>query len=205
MQDTERWPNDLSLPFVEDLYSDYLRNPDSVPLDWRRYFEGLSDGRRRQAAARIGPTSRRPASSARPARDAPTAPTSARMPNCASLQDRVDQLIRNYRVRGHMSPTSIRWAAPARSRRSSTPTSTASREADMDRRSRPAADRRPDDVAHRARDPRAAAQHLLPLDRRAVHAHRRPGVRALAAGPHGGHREPPRRSPATSSCASSRG
>jgi 2-oxoglutarate dehydrogenase E1 component len=102
MQDTERWPNDLSLPFVEDLYSDYLRNPDSVPLDWRRYFEGLSDGRDGQAAARVGP-SFSPTSIFSPAgKGCPHCPNLRQDAELASLQHRVDQLIRNYRVRGHI-------------------------------------------------------------------------------------------------------
>jgi len=32
------------LPFVETLFQDYLRDPESVPPDWRHYFQGLSDG-----------------------------------------------------------------------------------------------------------------------------------------------------------------
>jgi 2-oxoglutarate dehydrogenase E1 component len=37
-------PNSVSLEFVESLYEDYLRDPTSVPADWRNYFQGLSDG-----------------------------------------------------------------------------------------------------------------------------------------------------------------
>jgi len=37
-------PNSFSLPFVETLFQDYLRDPESVPPDWRHYFQGLSDG-----------------------------------------------------------------------------------------------------------------------------------------------------------------
>src|SRR5690606_35591032 len=32
-------PNAMSLAFVEELYADFLRDPASVPEDWRRYFE----------------------------------------------------------------------------------------------------------------------------------------------------------------------
>jgi 2-oxoglutarate dehydrogenase E1 component len=64
-------PNSLNLPFVEDLYERYIQNPSSVPGDWRRYFE-LTPGP--------------------PSQDG--APASA-------LQERVDRLIHNYRVRGH--------------------------------------------------------------------------------------------------------
>ena len=45
----------LSLPFVEQLYTDFLRDPGSVPPDWREYFGSLghdSDFSRRPA---LGP------------------------------------------------------------------------------------------------------------------------------------------------------
>jgi 2-oxoglutarate dehydrogenase E1 component len=70
MAENSRLPNSLSLPFVEDLYARYVRNPSSIPQDWRAWFDGESvpgvDG------AQTG-----------------------------ALQERVDLLIRNYRVRGH--------------------------------------------------------------------------------------------------------
>ena len=121
--------------------------------------------------------------------------TAAR-PACASwrwplLQDRVDQLVRAYRVRGHMvanidplgmprphlpelDPEYLRlhakptWTGRFRPTRSTVPTCCTLR-----------------------RHSGAAAQHLLPLDRRAVHAHRRPERAAMAARPHGSDREPP--------------
>jgi 2-oxoglutarate dehydrogenase E1 component len=64
-------PYSLNLPFVEQLYEQYLQNPSSVPSDWRNYFQ-LTPG----------------------------AVSSNGQPTSAS-QERVDSLIRNYRVRGH--------------------------------------------------------------------------------------------------------
>src|SRR5262245_40017231 len=65
-------PYSLNLPFVERLYEQYLQNPSSVSPDWRSYFQAsLPDGARNDGQ-----------------------PSSA-------LQERVDRLIRNYRVRGH--------------------------------------------------------------------------------------------------------
>ena len=29
--------------FINEFYSDYLSNPNSVPESWRKFFEGLSD------------------------------------------------------------------------------------------------------------------------------------------------------------------
>jgi 2-oxoglutarate dehydrogenase E1 component len=102
MQETQRWPNDLSLPFVENLYSEYLQNPEAVALDWRRYFEGVAEGEDGPAAIRIGP-SFAPASIFSPAgKGCPHCPNLRQDAELASLQHRVDQLIRNYRVRGHI-------------------------------------------------------------------------------------------------------
>jgi len=39
-----QFPNGVSLAFVEALYVDYLRDPESVPPDWRHYFQSLSEG-----------------------------------------------------------------------------------------------------------------------------------------------------------------
>src|SRR5262245_20997867 len=35
-------PNTLSLPFVEALYAEFLRDPESVPEAWRQYFASLA-------------------------------------------------------------------------------------------------------------------------------------------------------------------
>src|SRR5204862_3219005 len=34
-------PSTLSLLFAEGLYTDYLRDPNAVPPDWRAYFDAL--------------------------------------------------------------------------------------------------------------------------------------------------------------------
>jgi 2-oxoglutarate dehydrogenase E1 component len=76
-------PYSLNLPFIEKLYEQYLQNPLSVPLQWRSYFQAS------------------PPSSV----DSNGQPASA-------LQERVDRLIRNYRVRGHriadLDPLNVR-------------------------------------------------------------------------------------------------
>ncbi len=101
----EPGPNSLSLGFIEDLYASYLRDATSVSADWRRYFKQLGNGNGHGAAsngARTGP-SFRPSSVFNPSSrgDAGTA-ASVRELEMALLQDRVDQLVRAYRVRGHM-------------------------------------------------------------------------------------------------------
>ncbi len=103
MQDTERSPNDLSLPFVEDLYSDYLRDPVSVPPDWRRYFDDLpKTNGAAQPTARLGPSFAPTSIFSPPGKGCPHCPNLREDAELASIQHRVDQLIRNYRVRGHI-------------------------------------------------------------------------------------------------------
>jgi 2-oxoglutarate dehydrogenase E1 component len=98
--------NSLSLPFLEDLYAEYLRDPGSVAPDWRRFFEDASKGNGRGGNGSAQPAAAPPARMAAPV--VPVAPR--RKPRCAicgreeeisGLQHRVDQLIRNYRIRGH--------------------------------------------------------------------------------------------------------
>ena len=44
MNDVDPPLNSLSLSFEEQLYANYLRDPDSVSPDWRQYFDELSRG-----------------------------------------------------------------------------------------------------------------------------------------------------------------
>jgi len=130
----------MSLSFVEGLYADYLRDPASVPEDWRSYFEANVSldpefVRRPQlgpsfeppsvfgvSAPRNGVHAAAPAQSAK--RSAPPALHLVRpdeapsgsayersngsfaragsVSDAAVQQDRVDALVRAYRVRGHM-------------------------------------------------------------------------------------------------------
>jgi 2-oxoglutarate dehydrogenase E1 component len=109
----------LSLGFVEGLFDDYLDDPSSVPEDWRDYFERLNGGARAFRHG-LGPSFDPPtlfaphpsngkangarAAAARAAADhgAPSATRAGAVSDAAVLQDRVDALVRAYRVRGHM-------------------------------------------------------------------------------------------------------
>src|SRR6266850_1844723 len=48
--------NSVSLEFIEALYADYLRDPESVPPDWRQYFQGLSEGNGFSKGQTLAPT-----------------------------------------------------------------------------------------------------------------------------------------------------
>ena len=85
-----------NLAFVEALYADFLEDPASVPEDWRTRFASLPDAL--SPSALRGPGFTRTSIFAKGA--AATAAGPGR--SVAADQDRVDQLVRAYRVRGHM-------------------------------------------------------------------------------------------------------
>ena len=86
-----------SLDYVEELYLQYLTDPASVTADWRAYFEGLGpDGPvRRHLEPSFAPRSlfNPPTATADQLTEAGAA--------AAVLQQKLDRLVRNYRVRGH--------------------------------------------------------------------------------------------------------
>jgi 2-oxoglutarate dehydrogenase E1 component len=84
------FPHSQNLSFIEGIYADYVKNPSAVSPDWRTYFQSLS------VTGGNGSTVTEKRGDVR--------------------QERVDQLIRNYRVRGHMAarldPLNIQRSAP---------------------------------------------------------------------------------------------
>src|SRR5438477_6301654 len=80
-----------NLPYLESLYENYRREPQSVPAEWREFFTegapaGGQEGDGRQGNGSAGPTS--------PSRIEPAARN-------ANLEEKIYMLIRNFRVRGH--------------------------------------------------------------------------------------------------------
>ncbi len=99
MSGTEIISDPENLTFAEELYEHFLKDPDSVPADWREYFRNLrqlDDG-----GFRTEP-SFRARSIFHPATDGQPKSESKQDLEFARLQDRVDQLLRAYRTRGHM-------------------------------------------------------------------------------------------------------
>ncbi|HZZ71070.1 MAG TPA: 2-oxoglutarate dehydrogenase E1 component [Pirellulales bacterium] len=143
--------NLISLPFIEGLFDEYQRDPDSVPEDWRSYFENLEHAQPEQApepqdrepqdrepqdnghlsgnghaqrsengaghhpgnghaASRLGPSFATwsifnpptPIAVSPAPRVAHLEQTASPSMSMAMLQDRVDQIVRAFRVRGHM-------------------------------------------------------------------------------------------------------
>ncbi|MCA9527041.1 MAG: 2-oxoglutarate dehydrogenase E1 component, partial [Myxococcales bacterium] len=92
MADNEVHLNGQNLAFVEGLYADYLEDPASVPEDWQAWFRAM-DGEGVAATELRGPSF---------PRRSIFAGSGAQSMDVAALQDRLDQLVRAYRVRGHM-------------------------------------------------------------------------------------------------------
>ncbi|MBX3131134.1 MAG: 2-oxoglutarate dehydrogenase E1 component [Polyangiaceae bacterium] len=115
MSQAKRWPNPSNLPFVEALYADYLRDPSSVDSSWRDYFAELPAEPKLQLGPSFQPRSvfnpnggRVPAARGNgapgPSGNGASAVLAGADPfELAVRQDRVDQLVRAYRVRGHMN------------------------------------------------------------------------------------------------------
>ena len=105
----------MSVAFIEGLYADYLNDPSSVPPDWRDYFEHGFEQDAFAQSPQLGP-SFQPASLFNTPRGGAFVHTNkvtngktngaharvAGVSDAAVQQDRVDALVRAYRVRGHM-------------------------------------------------------------------------------------------------------
>jgi 2-oxoglutarate dehydrogenase E1 component len=94
-----RLPNVQNLGFVEGLLEDFARDPQSVPEEWREYFQKFGNGEELQV--RTSPTNRFESlfhGHGQPS----TARAGEEELGGFGAQDRVDQLIRVYRMRGHI-------------------------------------------------------------------------------------------------------
>lgn len=114
--------NSYSLDYIDDLYVQYIRDPQSVSPSWREYFEQFSLASSNSAKATSNVSASSTASSAAGngkaglvggsgsatavgTIDAPDAAARSIRDEAlwlAEMQDRVDNLVREYRVRGHL-------------------------------------------------------------------------------------------------------
>ncbi len=105
MSDEGPQPSQHSLAFLEGLYEEYLARPDSVSAEWARYFSSLNgNGNGHHGAPpRLGPSFHpRSIFNPRGANGRATASVRDHITHASALQHKVDLLIRNYRVRGHL-------------------------------------------------------------------------------------------------------
>lgn len=93
-----------SRDYLDFWYQEFLRDPSAVPQDWREYFERF--GNDAKSAASVAEASAAAARASAPQATPRSAPPGgdnvASSLSMAQLQDRVDQLIRGFRVRGHL-------------------------------------------------------------------------------------------------------
>ncbi|EMI16666.1 alpha-ketoglutarate decarboxylase [Rhodopirellula maiorica SM1] len=100
--------NSYSLDYIDDLYVQYVRDPSSVSDTWRQYFEQFLVVSNKSSFTKNGEVT-----SAAPAADSAAAPLDRRGSTgsettdqaiwMSRIQDRVNQLVREYRVRGHLA------------------------------------------------------------------------------------------------------
>jgi len=101
MDDVDPSLNPSSLAFVEELYLTYLHDPDDVPERWREYFASLP-GNGIAARGSFGPSfPRRSLFDTSGAAASVTNASADRAAADAELTQRLDRLIRNFRVRAH--------------------------------------------------------------------------------------------------------
>ena len=98
MNENGGWPGSENLAYLEGLLEDFQRDPNSVPEQWRSTLTQLAASESGTGAVRT-----------RPRFEPGTVfqPTVARASgngraDAVALQDRIDQMVRAYRVRGHM-------------------------------------------------------------------------------------------------------
>lgn len=89
-----------SLAFIERHYADYLTDRNSVSPDWRDYFDEIHAGHEDITAAVLQKPFEHDSIFHRNRSGHQKLESAA--PETAILQERLDQLIRNYRVRGHI-------------------------------------------------------------------------------------------------------
>jgi 2-oxoglutarate dehydrogenase E1 component len=91
----------MSLAFVEGLYEDYLLDPTSVGEEWASYFESINGSSPKGVAPRLK-TSFQPTSIFNPPGGNGAASLNSQLERQSILQNKVDNIVRNFRVRGHL-------------------------------------------------------------------------------------------------------
>ena len=90
--------NVFSRAYVDSLFEDYQKDPGSLPPEWQQYFKDLNpDSQEFSASSAPASVPSTPGTIG-----GPTSTESPHSQSVAQLQDRVDQLVRGFRVRGHL-------------------------------------------------------------------------------------------------------
>ncbi len=107
MSDSVHRSSPIDIEVVEGLFADYITDPASVPVEWRKYFDSLpADPDALQAAlVQVLGSGLDGLPVERPVVDEPSEqpyPENEEFRAAAGIQHCVDKLVRAYRVRGHM-------------------------------------------------------------------------------------------------------
>jgi 2-oxoglutarate dehydrogenase E1 component len=100
MKQAAATPGMENLAYLETMLDRYHTAPDTVPEAWRQYF-AAAEGDQRNGSSASGPTFQ-PRSLFHSCTTSAVPPSTMLAARRASLQDRVNQLIRNHRTRGHL-------------------------------------------------------------------------------------------------------
>ncbi len=141
MAEAESWPHPSNLGFVEELYVRWLRDPSAVDQSWQEYFRTIPSENGFAVNPRLEPAEAagsifRPSSRNGQAEGAAAAAAHPRERDDDSvrlLQDRVDQLIRAFRLRGHLIAAIDPLGLPRPYQRELDPAFYKLTEADLDR------------------------------------------------------------------------
>src|SRR5690606_10164405 len=97
--------NRSSLDYVEELYLQYLSEPDSLAEGWRDYFAALGPEGMAARHLSASPSTTRPGFASHSLFNPPSGASASELDQAgvaaAVLQQKLDRLVRNYRVRGH--------------------------------------------------------------------------------------------------------
>ncbi|HAM70818.1 MAG TPA: 2-oxoglutarate dehydrogenase E1 component [Verrucomicrobiales bacterium] len=94
-------PSALNLAYVEALFESYQSDPRSVPDEWQHYFATQENGSQWPERRNLGPGFPHRSVFSPPAARPVEETTPIDQVKQADFQNRVEQLVRNYRVRGH--------------------------------------------------------------------------------------------------------
>jgi 2-oxoglutarate dehydrogenase E1 component len=83
-----------SLDYIDDLYVQYIQDPASVSPGWRQYFQEFSLAAQNELDGRLGGSDE--------SLDGQLGEAYQQTLWLTRMQERIDQLVREYRVRGHM-------------------------------------------------------------------------------------------------------
>ncbi|MFP6616430.1 MAG: 2-oxoglutarate dehydrogenase E1 component [Candidatus Hydrogenedentota bacterium] len=112
---TESNPASLNVAFVEDMYESYLRDHSSVSEDWVHYFESMNGDATAGIPPKLNPSFKSTSIFNPPGGNAQNGKSALqqKLDRNSVMQHKVDLLIRNYRVRGHLMSCMDTMGAPA--------------------------------------------------------------------------------------------